>query len=287
MGAPDTYIFLRDKKESHRLNKQHQFIAKIIGGPINNTIPLDSLTAIADVGTGTGVWLEEVRQLMNETCPDIQRVYQGFDISDAQFPYFSENTRFEIHDILLPFPSNHINRYDLINMRLLVGAIKESDFAVAIQNLITMLKPGGYLQWTEFELNSHFQGNSAEFPAFKRLLRPFFDYLHMNEFSTSAPEAVNQYCKRSGLINVKKFERSVLDRPELQTELENWDLTAFAVMMPLVYERTGQAKDEITNQQMTSRMLSEFRDLFARGLKPGCTFGTVICQKPEIGPMNN
>jgi hypothetical protein len=38
----------------YSLNAQHKLLVDIVGGPIDKSIPLENITSVADVGTGTG-----------------------------------------------------------------------------------------------------------------------------------------------------------------------------------------------------------------------------------------
>lgn len=68
----------------------------------------------------------------------------GFDISPAQFPFSSlkaprHEIKLSVQDILQPFPKEHLGRYDLVHVRLLVGAMKEVDYPRAVRNLYDLL----------------------------------------------------------------------------------------------------------------------------------------------------
>jgi hypothetical protein len=74
-----------------------------------------------------------------EKSNQIQRYYHGFDISPDQFPKDSGRVQFSVHDITKPFPKEHLNRYDLVHVRLLVAAIDETDYPAAIANVYSIL----------------------------------------------------------------------------------------------------------------------------------------------------
>ncbi|OKP02376.1 hypothetical protein PENSUB_7140 [Penicillium subrubescens] len=49
------YLLGRDEAETERLNKQHRFLVAISGDTlIHPSIPKDTISAVADIGTGTG-----------------------------------------------------------------------------------------------------------------------------------------------------------------------------------------------------------------------------------------
>jgi hypothetical protein len=67
------------------------------------------------------------------------RYYRGLDISKAQFPSTPEDIDFAVQDITKPPLLQDQNRYDLVHVRMLVGAIKESDFGTVLSNLMTLI----------------------------------------------------------------------------------------------------------------------------------------------------
>ncbi|UKZ73017.1 hypothetical protein TrVFT333_000656 [Trichoderma virens FT-333] len=77
----DNYVLGRSVMESVRLDGQH-FIFKLQNGyTIHPQIPITPDTKIAEIGTGTGIWLLDVS---SQVPPTVQ--LNGFDISEEQFP---------------------------------------------------------------------------------------------------------------------------------------------------------------------------------------------------------
>lgn len=44
-----------------------------------------------------------------------------------------------MQDILKPFPAEHLGRYDLVHVRLVIAALKEGDYSIAVENLQSLL----------------------------------------------------------------------------------------------------------------------------------------------------
>ncbi|KAI2818128.1 hypothetical protein CBS115989_5440 [Aspergillus niger] len=150
MATQDKYCFERDKKESERLDLQHRVLVKTSGDTlIHPSIPLNEIRSVADIATGTGIWLQDVSKFLD--TPQIERYYHGFDISAEQFPENPGAIQFSVQDLTIPFPREHRERYDLVHVRLLVAALEEADYKAAIANIYDILKPGGYLQWEEID----------------------------------------------------------------------------------------------------------------------------------------
>ncbi|GLI77748.1 hypothetical protein PoHVEF18_006042 [Penicillium ochrochloron] len=102
---------------------------------------------IADVGTGTGIWLQELANVLPSSCQ-----LDGFDISDALLPDKSslpENITFYLQNLLQPFPEQFIGKYDVVNVRVMVVALSSNEWEPAVRNLMTLLRPGGHLQWVD------------------------------------------------------------------------------------------------------------------------------------------
>ncbi|EFZ04275.2 LaeA-like methyltransferase [Metarhizium robertsii ARSEF 23] len=151
------YLFERTELERQRLNQQHALLVRLCHDHLlHRSIPRDQIKRIADVGTGTGIWLQQASRSLNTAAtadseaPPVACV--GFDISDAHFPSAPrENMTFVKHDMLKPFPQEYRGTFDLVHLRLMVLALKKEQIATAAENAAALLKPGGYVQWSEVE----------------------------------------------------------------------------------------------------------------------------------------
>ena len=118
------------------MNEQHFRLEKSFGFLVHPAIPLDknkSGIRIADIATGTGIWLTEAARGL----PDSWQ-FDGFDISSAQFPSSSEllpNVSFYGQNALKAFPEKCHGYYDVICIRLLHVALGNEDWEKVITNL--------------------------------------------------------------------------------------------------------------------------------------------------------
>jgi ubiquinone/menaquinone biosynthesis C-methylase UbiE len=147
---------------SSRLDEQHLIITKTLGFLIHPNIPpISPNLKIADIGTGTGIWLLDVAKSLPPTCQ-----LTGFDVTSSAWPpsqTLPPNVSFKIQDMLLPFPASEIGTYDVVAVRFVSGATTRAEWAHSIKNLVTLLKPGGWLQWIEscnFSLYNSVAGTS-------------------------------------------------------------------------------------------------------------------------------
>ncbi|MDI1491501.1 MAG: hypothetical protein OHK93_002710 [Ramalina farinacea] len=151
MASAEAYMLSRDQEESQRLNTQHQFMRQLANGKlVQPSVPLTEVRAIADVATGTGIWIQEVAHEIGTANNDMDLV--GFDISSQQYPKNGINdVDLVVHDVTKPFPKEHHGRFDLVNVRLLSYALESKDLQTAVKNIVDILRPGGYLQWQEID----------------------------------------------------------------------------------------------------------------------------------------
>ncbi|KAL9066504.1 MAG: hypothetical protein Q9157_007124, partial [Trypethelium eluteriae] len=102
-----------------------------------------STSAVADVGTGTGVWLLHMRA----AYPQITTM-DGFDLSAEKYPALDtlpNGVRLHVHDVRTPFPAELHGKYDIVHTRLLMYALTAANWPPAIENLVSLLRPNGWL----------------------------------------------------------------------------------------------------------------------------------------------
>lgn len=92
---------------------------------------------IADVATGTAIWLLDVAK----TLPKETQLY-GFDISAAQFPPLEarpSNVSLHEHSITKPFPTEYHGTFDLVAVRFVTAGLRGDDWDAAVQNVKALL----------------------------------------------------------------------------------------------------------------------------------------------------
>ncbi|KAF4454224.1 methyltransferase domain-containing protein [Fusarium austroafricanum] len=102
---------------------------------------------VADADTGTGIFLKELAPKLPEEAQ-----LDGFDIDTRKFPEpasLPPNVGLAFGNVLEPFPKQFLGIYDLVHVKLLYAALKKDEWLLAVKNLKTLLKPGGYLFWSE------------------------------------------------------------------------------------------------------------------------------------------
>lgn len=280
-GKDEVYPLTRDKNESNRLNKQHAMIMELFGGPIDKIVPLNKVSSVADVATGTGIWIEAAQKRLNEIPSEHPRHYYGFDISDAQFPPHLDNATFVVQDVLKPFPAQHLSSYDFVHVRLLCGALKEREYNNVAANLISLLKPGGHLQWAEIDTSSLIEDMEAGSDRAKceKLFEPLYDYIRIFGLSKVPHKTVHNACGEVGFADISSQASGLLEHPQLKTEFQHWHLEAFSSMMPRIFEKLRQVPHS-TAKNMAIQWSNELQNILNDGCLVGGTFHSVTCQKP-------
>ncbi|KAL2824394.1 hypothetical protein BDW59DRAFT_172918 [Aspergillus cavernicola] len=263
--APEIYALGRDGAESkrtnsHTLNSQHKLILDIVDGPIDRSVPLDKIFNVAEVATGTG---------LVSNNPD--RYFHGFGISAAQFPPAPEGIELSVHDVLKPFPAKHHNRYDFVH----------SNFQAAVTNMLTILKPGGRLQWVEIDFTELFNAESTLHPKAVETVQLWGDYIQQNNISQSAPKALYSAFEKVDLVNVVNRSFPVRGREDLKIRAQNWQLQFFSSVMPLLVLKSGQAANSDLAKEKAAQIIGDLETAFAEGEVVDVRFSTLVGQKVQ------
>ncbi|KAI8632711.1 hypothetical protein F5Y19DRAFT_418601 [Xylariaceae sp. FL1651] len=139
--------------EHDRLNTQHCLFDDMMQ---NQLLPphIDSaLTAsptppkILEIATGTAVWLSSIAK----TLPSDAELV-GLDFDTTKFPpsaSLAPNITLRKANMYEPFPSDLLGKFDVVNVRLIIFALKKGSGTELVKNLMTLLKPGGWIVWAE------------------------------------------------------------------------------------------------------------------------------------------
>ncbi|KAI1287224.1 S-adenosyl-L-methionine-dependent methyltransferase [Xylaria venustula] len=147
------YLFTRDLIDNNRINLQHYQWIELFGYHVHPQIPTDSPgLCVADIGTGTGVWLTD----LSTRLPATTRL-DGFDISLSATPpleWLPSNVTFQKWDVREDVPEEMLARYDIVHIRLLSFVLRDDEVPRILEKVVKMIKPGGYLQWAEADVTS-------------------------------------------------------------------------------------------------------------------------------------
>ncbi|TGO90728.1 hypothetical protein BPOR_0053g00190 [Botrytis porri] len=132
--SPDQELYLlnrRDEQERDRLDRQSNAIRVARDGHVlDPRIPKQNVSRVADIATGTGIWLRELAEEFANGGYNLQETI-GFDISPDQFPKNpAPETKFVLWDMTKTFPKEYHGTFDVVHVRLVVLALKAEQIKV-------------------------------------------------------------------------------------------------------------------------------------------------------------
>ena len=144
---PYVLSYRRDNiEEDRRLDLQHEAIKHAIldGQLIHPSVPITELKgAIADLGCGTGVWLDDVANTFftgEHTMKGESPMLIGFDMNAHAFnPNSATGVQLVEHDCTEPFDTRYIGKFDLVNIRGLAFALPRESFSRLVENAVQLL----------------------------------------------------------------------------------------------------------------------------------------------------
>ncbi|KAI0205454.1 S-adenosyl-L-methionine-dependent methyltransferase [Astrocystis sublimbata] len=159
---PDPYAenMSRSASEAARLDEQFNLLTENISYLLLPSViaALPQKPQVADIGTGTGIFLRSIGALYPEAT------LHGYDISLALCPDAGSlplNLEFKSMDVKREVPPELRGKYDLVHVRLLAAAMLPDEWEPVVSNIAQLLKPGGYIQWEECDWAGvkHLRGN--------------------------------------------------------------------------------------------------------------------------------
>ncbi|KAI0547521.1 hypothetical protein F4679DRAFT_586395 [Xylaria curta] len=158
MSTNSSIYLLNDgsaESEQGRLNRQHHLFDDIMQNdllPPHIASSLDTSSTppkIIEIATGSAIWLLDIAKTFS---PDAELV--GIDFDTSKFPSASDlppNITLRQANMFESFPNDLVGKFDVVNVRLIVFALKEGCGIELVRNLMTLLKPGGYICLTSLE----------------------------------------------------------------------------------------------------------------------------------------
>ncbi|KAB8258652.1 S-adenosyl-L-methionine-dependent methyltransferase [Aspergillus pseudonomiae] len=153
MAQKPDYVLTRDYLDNNRVNLHHYLSVELFGYHTHPDIHTsDPNLKVADVGTGTGIWLTDLARRLPQTVQ-----LDGIDITFEATPpaeWLPSNVRTLVWDVKTDPPEDLVGIYDIVHIRLLTLVLLEEEVDSVIARVLRLLKPGGYLQWDEADMNS-------------------------------------------------------------------------------------------------------------------------------------
>jgi ubiquinone/menaquinone biosynthesis C-methylase UbiE len=189
------YLFARHPGEIDRLDVQHYAMREALGA--NYVAPVGKPARILDVGCGTGQWAFEL-------CAQFPNaLVVGLDLEPSK-PERPVNYRFVRSNLLngLPFRTDG---FDFVHQRLLQSGVPLAAWFAAIEELVRVARPGGWIELVEVE--NEIQGG----PATRRLLELLLQVAGSRRLDRTGVlfRQLDEYLYRAGLVEVQRREVGV------------------------------------------------------------------------------
>ncbi|WP_052890806.1 class I SAM-dependent methyltransferase [Thermogemmatispora carboxidivorans] len=195
------YLLPKDLGEVNRLDFQHYILRAVLRG--NYLAPIQQPRRILDVGCGTGQWAFELAHQF----PQAQVV--GLDLEQVKAATSPPpNYRFVQGDILqgLPFDDNS---FDFVHQRLLVLAIPQAAWPDAVQELVRVTSPGGWVELVEASIAPKDLTPSG--PVTQRLFGLGGELAALRGIDSEGVVArsLDYYLSETGLVNIERCQIEV------------------------------------------------------------------------------
>ncbi|PQE31078.1 umta methyltransferase family protein [Rutstroemia sp. NJR-2017a WRK4] len=165
-ASKDDYPLERSFLGASRLYFTHWLWDKLLGHLLHPSIPRTNDMRVADIACGSGypqtgdnnpcrIWLLDLAKELSKS--KISAQLDGFDISTKMYPppiTLPTNVRLDTLDIFQPIPEALRGWYDVVHIRLLCLVIPNGDPRPVLDNILTLLKPGGYIQWDDSDFGN-------------------------------------------------------------------------------------------------------------------------------------
>ncbi|KAI0390564.1 S-adenosyl-L-methionine-dependent methyltransferase [Xylariaceae sp. FL0594] len=125
------------EQERDRLNIQHYWFDDILSNELLPRHILDQLTASPSPPR------------LAKTFPTPAELL-GLDYDVTEFSdVLPSNVTLKFGDAFQPFPADLQNSFDVVHLRYFVWAVKSGQVVALVRNLMSLLRPGGWLVWVD------------------------------------------------------------------------------------------------------------------------------------------
>ena len=249
--------------EMARLMSQDRLLTKVMGGLFPPGSDPSTMQEVLDIATGPGGWVLDVAS----AYPDIS--VTGIDISQLMIAYAQSQAQvravahahFRIMNVLEPLQFSD-NTFDFVNIRFISAFMPVTAWPVLVQECLRILKPGGILHLTDFELPL---SNS---PSFERLMALANLSFHLSHLSFS-PDGRNvgitymlgKFLRDAHFVDVRhrayaiEFSKGTEDHTEMY---QNW-MVASKLVQPYMVKLGLGTQEELERlyQQMLTEMTAD------------------------------
>ncbi len=138
---------------------------------------------------------------MRQAAVGSSNTWVGTDIEDSYFPQDNpEDTSYYHQSMTEAWPTQWKGTFDLVHSRLALPGVGLNPLSNAVTNLISLVKPGGWIQLVEIEWQEWDAGPVLE--EFRRALKQLMSTVS-NGQGVDMKDGLSEMFKTAGLVNVQ------------------------------------------------------------------------------------
>ena len=187
-------------------------------------------------------------------------------------------------------PEHLHSRFDIVHIRAFAAVIKAGNPEPLLRNLIQLLKPGGYLQWDEFDSNTfsaHAPSPSTTKRNAERIIQVWHEFAKRLSLTLDwmAPGAMRGTFDQFGLLVINDTKIDRWTGPDQVKHLvrkaytDNW-MMALEEVSFLIISRGGDAGTVISADDF-GKLLTETTKETTNGVNIWIDLQVVVGQKPD------
>lgn len=261
-GEGSDYMMGHSTSEAERLDQQHKFFRHVVDGRLispvlDHAVRSGHIRRVLDIGTGTGIWCYEAAAELREMGIPAPMEFVGVDIAEseqwkhrrmyppgvqrAQDAYATISLQvadLNDDDAMHKVVEQH-GKFDLINSRMLISAVKSGKWLEYLKRIFSLLRPGGYVQLFEADMiNSH--AGRANDPTVAEALIITHAIYNGSGLDAEAAVRLADWLYEAGFVRVRDIAnwcnpvvRQADGNLKIDDMLYGWHSTAYGVLKPL------------------------------------------------------
>jgi hypothetical protein len=153
----------------------------------------------------------------------------------------------------------------------------KKDYKIAVANLYELLKPGGYIQWSEFDMIKLSYDDS--FTGAKAVIELINKYIASVGMSVTSTVEIQAALKEIGISEIVRRDYTQAKHPELKADLQSWANSGGNALLKPSILHLGMAVDAEEAQGIVDRMLSARDEEHAQGATPILPLFVTVAQR--------